>query len=280
MFALWFFSVVDIYSYTSFYETIKPYTRLFFSTYFPLKGFEMFLRKPNILKIILLQIVLISAVSTGYAQNNTGFSDFNIYYDSRDFSVFTLNLLAKLPNRFQYFSLTNYEGAHNASDLSKFYSEQNIRWKLSDKSPFDATLQYAMRGGDANDDLKFGVRWRISNTPKLDSVFKKVNMFYSVNPMFVQLRYSNPLKYMTMIEHVYKIDILKNKLDKRIYLAGFADQVFVNTDGEISFEWVTEHQLGVRLVDQLYAVAEFRINTFLPDNNVRMGYGLQYKIIF
>lgn len=244
------------------------------------KHFVKSLFKSNFFKITLLQLICLAWVNCLYAQKNSGFSDFNGYYDSRDYTVLTINLLANLPNRFQYFSLTNYEGAHGTSDLSSFYSEQNVRWKLSKDTPFDATIQYVIRGSDANDDLRFGVRWRLSNTPGLDALFKKLNMFYSVNPMFVQFREGDQPRFMTMIEHVYKVHILKKKFDKRIYLAGFADQVFVNTDGEISCEWVTEHQVGIRIIDQLYVVTEFRLNTFLPDDNVGVGYGVQYKIIF
>lgn len=206
----------------------------------------------------------------------TGFIDFNMYYDTRDFNVMTINILAKLPNRFQYFSLTNYLSTDKTVDLANFYSEQNLRWQIKKTSPLDLTFQYVMRQGSANDDFRFGVRWRLSDTPKLKGLFKTLNMSYSVNPMVFQFRAKAESKYMTQIEHVYRIKLYKDI----IYLGGFADQNFVYNNGKVAFKWVTEHQLGTRIVDQLYAVAEFRINDFLESDNTGLGLGLEYVIRF
>ena len=86
---------------------------------------------------------------------------------------------------------------------------------------------------------------------------------------------------MKIIEHVYRINIAKKKLDRRIYISGFIDQNFnYNGRGGLSFKWVTEHQLGVRIIDELYAILEYRINDFYPKDNYGLGYGLEYKIIF
>lgn len=99
--------------------------------------------------------------------------------------------------------------------------------------------------------------------------------------MFLQLRNKTKVEYMTIIEHAYRINILAGRLNNRVYLAGFADQNFKYLENDkVTFEWVTEHQLGIRLIEELYAVAEYRINTFLPANNYGVGYGLEYKIVF
>ncbi|MFT5338258.1 MAG: hypothetical protein ACI9YL_002275, partial [Luteibaculaceae bacterium] len=50
-------------------------------------------------------------------QKNTGFMDFNVYRDSRDFQNITINLLANLPNKIQYFSLNNFQSPNNKKDL-------------------------------------------------------------------------------------------------------------------------------------------------------------------
>ncbi len=42
---------------------------------------------------------------------------------------------------------------------------------------------------------------------------------------------------------------------------------------------VTEHQLGVRLFDQLHVVAELRYNEFMADD-VGVGVGLEYIVPF
>lgn len=208
--------------------------------------------------------------------NTTGFIDLNMYFDTREFNVMTINILAKLPNRFQYFSLTNYLGADQSVDLASFYSEQNSRWQIKKMSPLDLTLQYVMRQGKANDDIRFGIRWRLSDAPKLKGFFSKLNISYSLNPMFFQFRANTNTKYMTQVEHVYRIKLYKD----RIYLGGFADQNFVYSNGKVAFNWVTEHQLGTRIVDHLYAVVEFRINDFLESDNTGLGIGLEYVIKF
>ena len=210
----------------------------------------------------------------------TGFVDFNGYYDTRDFSVLTYNILANM-NRLQYFSLTNYKSAKGSFDLENTYAEHNLRWKLSKTSPLDVTMQYVLRGGADNDDYRLGIRARLNAIPKVRYFFKKLNMRYSINPMFIQFRRNSKTKYMSIIEHVYRINIAPKKLNNRLYLGGFIDQNFnYLEEGGLAFKYVSEHQLGIRLIDQFYAVLEFRINDFLPDDNYGLGYGLEYKIVF
>lgn len=224
--------------------------------------------------------------STSFAQTeakekhvNTGFIDLNGYYDTREFTVFTINLLANLPNRFQYFSLTNYQGPTNSSDVSTFYSEHNLRWKIKPTLPLSLTYQYVTRQGPQNDDHRFGLLWRVHNTPMFADFFKKINLKLSTNPMFLQYRVKAEPAYMTTIEHVYFLKLMPKTFKGRVYVLGFADQNFVyNDNGKLSFEWVSEHQLGIRLVDQLFAVGEYRINTYLGDGATGFGYGLQYKV--
>ena len=210
----------------------------------------------------------------------TGFVDFNGYYDTREFSVLTYNILANM-NRFQYFSLTNYESDKGSFDLENTYAEHNLRWKLSKTSPLDLTMQYVLRGGPNNDDYRLGVRARLNSVPKISSFFEKLNMSYSINPMFIQFRRNSKTKYMSIIEHVYRINIAPKILKNRLYLGGFIDQNFhYLNDGGVVFKYVSEHQLGVRMINQLYAVFEFRINDFMSDENYGLGYGLEYKIVF
>ncbi|WP_339710366.1 hypothetical protein [uncultured Kriegella sp.] len=211
----------------------------------------------------------------------SGFVDFNFYYDTREFSVLTYNILANLPKRFQYFSLTNYQSSNESFDLNSVYAEHNVRWALHKSKPIDLTLQYVMRGGDDNDDFRLGFRWRAHAAKKLFSFFKKLNSSYSINPMFIQFRRNAIPKYMTIIEHVYKINIAPKALDRRIYIGGFIDQNFqYDGRGGLSFKWVTEHQLGLRIIDELYAILEYRINDFFTEDSYGLGYGLEYKIIF
>ncbi|NVK51916.1 MAG: hypothetical protein HWD85_03200 [Flavobacteriaceae bacterium] len=222
----------------------------------------------------------------GYSQKReksfsiSGFVDFNGYHDTRSFSTLTYNILLQLSDRLQYFSLTNHDGQSSSSELTTTYAEHNLRYKLSQNSPLDATLQYVIRNGAFNDDIKLGIRWRLNNTMGLSSFFKKLQMSYSVNSMLVQFRNSTQTKYATQLEHVYRIALFPKSLNNRLYLGGFADQIVNYTNDKISFTWVTEHQLGYRVYKQLYVVAEYRRNEFRTQGIDGLGYGLEYVVKF
>ncbi len=231
---------------------------------------------------VLVAVLLLSGFNT-WAQKDTtpttGYLDFNGYNDTRHFAVLTINLMSNIHHRVQYFSLTNYQGAKNTSDLNSLYSEQNVRWAFRKNSPIDLTLQYVLRSNNGNDDLKFGIRWKLSQSKPLVALFKKMNTFYSINPMFVQFQEHVPTKYMTTIEHVYAINLFPKALNKRLYVSGFADQNFVYANNSLIFKWVSEHQVGIRMIDNVYLVAEFRINNYAAEQ-VGVGYGVEYKITY
>ena len=105
--------------------------------------------------------------------------DFNGYYDTREFSVLTINMKANFPNRFQYFSLTNYEGQSTTSDIGNLYSEHNLRYPVSRKLPLDYTFQYVLRSGLDNDDILLGFRWRLTHTPWIGTFLKKLKTLFS-----------------------------------------------------------------------------------------------------
>lgn len=239
-----------------------------------------------ILKLLVLSVLLCNSVnsqddSITEEHKNTGFLDFNGYYDTREFSTLTINALANLPHRFQYFSLTNFDGSDNTSDLNRYYTEQNIRWNIKETSPLDITTQWVSRSNSNNDDLRFGLRWRLDDTNKLNSIFKKLNLSYFVSIYYLQFTTKSQSKLFTQLEHVYNFNLFPSIFKNRLYLGGFADQNINYLDnGKISFNWVTEHQLGYNIIDALFLVLEYRINDFLPSNNCGLGYGLEYKIKF
>lgn len=205
----------------------------------------------------------------------SGFLDFNAYHDSRNYSVLTYNILAKLPSGLQYFSLTNYQGSENNSELSTFYSEHNLRYPVAQASPLDATYQYILRSGIDNDKHRLGARLRLNDVKKLKNKLKAWRISYSVNPMFLEFGVASKPRYVAVVEHVYHFQIVK----KHLYLAGFADQNFITTSSGFKTEWVTEHQIGARIMQGLFAVVEYRINEF--DNNpTGIGFGVEYKIKF
>ena len=120
----------------------------------------------------------------------------NGYYDTRDFAVVTLNVLANLPGRLQYFSLTNYTNAVGADprrDFDTYYTEQNLRWGPLPSVPLDLMTQWVHRSGGKNDMLRFGLRWRLMNTSVLDTWFKAINLMYFVNVHAYQFDFSDAL---------------------------------------------------------------------------------------
>ena len=203
-----------------------------------------------------------------------GYIDFNGYYDTRNHPTFTINMFAKISNKVNYFSLTNYDGIANKNDLNGLYSEQNVLWQPSNKWPFLLDVQGVIRSGINNDAIRVGPRWLVSKTKYLSVFFKKLNFTYFVTPFIGEVGFQNGFRWMTQIEHVYKIRLWKN----RIYLGGFIDQNFlVNNSKKVSL--VTEHQIGIRIIDELFLISEYRINQYLNDE-MGWGFGLEYKIKF
>lgn len=221
-----------------------------------------------------------SADTIQKAHTNHGFIDLNAYRDTRSFSEFTINLLANPHSRVQYFAFSNHTGASNTSETQTFYAEQNIRWKLSKTSPLDLTGQLTTRTGDDNDNFKLGLRVRFNNLKPTEAIFRKINMIYSLNFHLLEYHPVESLRSFVQFEHAYRLMLFPEKLNRRVYIGGFADQNFRAGSEKDEVMWVSEHQLGVRIIDEFYLVSEFRINDFLPTDNYGWGFGVEYKIVF
>lgn len=208
-----------------------------------------------------------------------GFIDFNLYPYSKieNDSVFTINAFAKLPNRFSYFSLTNFYNQSDREELTdteNFYTEQNLRWALPRNIPFDLTVQWNLRSGKDNDRLRLGARWKMHQTPFFNKLLKAINMTYTINFHF---QFDHTDDTIWQMEHVYRINVLPDLLDNRVYIGGFGDHTFGGPDDPAL---VTENQLGVRLVDNLHAVAEYRRNEYRKGKENGLGIGLEYIVKF
>lgn len=208
----------------------------------------------------------------------TGFLDFNYYWDTRQFNTLTINAGANLPHDIQYFQLTNFDSPlddpGSLSDLSGFYTEIHLRRPIAKDhpwlKPFDTTWMYA-DGSTAGNVHRLGVRWRFHDTPGLiEYLFDEVLKFqYSLNFHLLESDGSG-----IQLEHVYR----RFFFDKRIYIAGFADH---NIDFDGSSSWVAETQIGLRLIDQLHLVAEYRHKSFNAGRfKSGLGVGLQYVVQF
>ncbi|HEY8944181.1 MAG TPA: hypothetical protein VIM73_07960 [Polyangiaceae bacterium] len=210
-----------------------------------------------------------------------GFLDFNAYpylSEVKSDSVFTLNAAAKLPYGFSYFSLTNImnqDGASPFQDTNGFYTEQNLRWSFPAPVPLDLTFQYNMRGGLDNDRWRFGFRWRADATPGLDAVMKAIAFSYSIN--FHVLQIDDDDGYVWQMEHVARLDT--PYLDRRVYVAGFMDHTFnQGYDGIPENPIVLEVQGGLRAIDELYAIAEYRVNQYRVANESNLALGAEYVV--
>ncbi|MFT5888901.1 MAG: hypothetical protein ACI9BO_001725 [Zhongshania sp.] len=235
--------------------------------------------------LVAYSALLLSAgiVSAGESRNTqSGFLDFNIYpylSDVNNDSVLTLNIAANLANRFSYFSLFNIGNQTADSELSdttSYYTEQNLRWQITDNSPFDLTVQYNMRSGDDNDRLRFGGRWRLNDSPQLKSIFEQIHLRYALNLHLVQIDDGD--SHVWQMEHSFNLKF--PYLSDRLYLGGFIDHTFneylpANIPAN---PIVGEAQLGYRIVENLYAVAEYRINEYRRSDENNLALGVEYKM--
>ncbi|MGX5174579.1 hypothetical protein ACUR5C_11220 [Aliikangiella sp. IMCC44653] len=213
-----------------------------------------------------------------------GFIDFNVYPYMTDVSgdnTITINAAANLGNRLSYFSLTNFANQSDRSELSdttSFYTEHNIRWQVSESSPFDLTWQSNFRTGTNNDRHRLGVRWRFNDTDSLSSFFKRINLKYAINLHAIQFDHRSESVW--QLEHSFfmKFPYISN----RLYLAGFIDHTFnENLPASIpSNPIVGEAQFGFQLIDDLYLIAEYRVNQYRRSDVNNLALGIQYKFLW
>ena len=210
----------------------------------------------------------------------TGFLDFNYYGDTRNFNVLTINAGAKLPYDFEYFQFVNYTSQlGNESALENwtdFFTEIHLRRPIAKDSEWlkhlDWTVMWA-DGGRPQEVGRLGVRWRLHDTPGAFGEFfrETLKLKYSLNFHVIEDDGSG-----WQMEHVYR----RNFLDGLVYVGGFADH---NVNGTAdSSDWVSETQVGVKLLGNFYAVAEYRYFSFANASRFKQGVGIgvEYAIRF
>jgi hypothetical protein len=210
----------------------------------------------------------------------TGFLDFNYYGDTRNFNVLTINAGAKLPYDFEYFQFVNYTSKFgNESALENwtdFFTEIHLRRPIAKDSEWlkhlDWTVMWA-DGGRPQEVGRLGVRWRFQDTPgPIGEFFRDtLKLNYSLTFHAVEDDGSG-----WQMEHVYR----RNFLDGLVYVGGFADH---NVNGTAdSSDWVSETQVGVKLLGNFYAVAEYRYFSFANASRFKQGVGIgvEYAIRF
>jgi nucleoside-specific outer membrane channel protein Tsx len=230
--------------------------------------------------LALIQLPLIAS-----AQNSkSGFLDFNVYpylSDVDDDSVATINAAAQLPHRLEYFSLTNFGNQKNTQELgdtTTYYTEQNVRWRISDTSPLDLTLQMNFRTGEDNDRHRLGVRWRLNDSSYLKGMFNTLNLKYAINAHVVQ--FDNQPENVWQLEHSFFMKF--PWLSPRLYLAGFIDHTFGEklSSNTPNNPVVAEAQLGFNIIEQLYFVTEYRVNQYRRSDVNNLAAGIEYKIVW
>ena len=217
-------------------------------------------------------------------EHRFGFIDVNGYYDTRNASTLTVNYLAILSKKLSYFSFINFQqsGAGDVQHLNSFdffYSEHNLTYTPFKKLPVDINVQLVLLSLPNSTKLRFAPSWRIHNTPGIDKFFQAIHLSWGINFHVIQLGHQFPLNDFTwQMEHFYKLDIAPKLLQNRLYISGFADHTL---GGPISKGLVMEHQAGLRIIDNFYAVAEYRHFSYLPTKYQNgWGLGIEYLILF
>jgi hypothetical protein len=217
-------------------------------------------------------------------QHRFGFMDANAYYDTRDASTISINYLALLNKRLSYFAFVNFQqGAPgkvpNIWNFDFFYSEHNLTYTPFLKIPIDINAQMVMVSLPNSTKFRFAPSLRVHDIWGIKNFFKKINLRYGINFHVVQFGNEFPLDdFDWQMEHFYRWDILPKLTKNRIYISGFTDHTF---GGPMSAGVVGEHQLGIRLFDQFYAVAEYRYFSYFPDQYKEgVGLGLEYCVLF
>lgn len=233
---------------------------------------------------LVLLCLALGGASAQAAQSGRGFLDFNLYPYLSDVdtdSVATLNIGAQLPKRLSLFMFINFYNAPAEGELSEtttFYSEQTLKWQISEGSPFDLTVQSNLRSGDDNDRLRFGVRWRLNDSPALAGFFAALNLKYAINLHAIQIDERDESVW--QLEHSFRMTF--PWLSERLYLGGFIDHTFNETLPETIPEnpAVAEAQLGWRLVEDLYLVTEYRLNQYRRSDVNNLAVGVEYKVLW
>ena len=225
---------------------------------------------------------LLSFASWGDTKNSKGgFMDFNLYpylSDVDNDTVFTINLAATLGNGFSYFSLTNFSNQSNEGELAdtvNYFTEQNVRWRISDNSPIDLTFQSNFRSGVDNDRHRIGFRWRFNDTAYLRDFFRQLGISYSINLHLLQ--FDDADENIWQMEHVFRFSLPSSD---RWYLGGFIDHTFNENlpNNTPSSPIVGEVQFGYRMIENLYAVVEYRINEYRRSDVNNVAAGFEYLI--
>ena len=108
--------------------------------------------------------------------------------------------------------------------------------------------------------------------------FKSINLSYAINWHAVQ--FDNEEGNVWQLEHVFRLGL--PYLSEHLYIAGFIDHTFNQNlaDNLPESPIVGEVQLGYRIYENLYLIAEYRINEYRRSDVNNLAVGIEYKLIW
>lgn len=239
------------------------------------------LGKPQKLAVALTSTLLYSALCT--AGNSTGGAiGFNLYpylSDVDDDSVFTLAAASGLPHGLSYFGFVNFYNNDDDSPLKEtvsYYTEQNLRWRPAKETPWELTFQANLRSGDDNDRYRLGARLHLNEIGLIGPLLQAIHVKWAIN--LHALQFDQDPAHAWQIEHSYSATF--PYLSERLSLSGFIDH---NRNETLPASLpknpiVSETQLNYRLIDELYLIAEYRLNEYRRRDVNNLALGVEYKI--
>jgi len=213
-----------------------------------------------------------------------GYLDLNGYYDTRDAMGLTINALATLGHGVSYFSFVDYENKFKPKELgdtNNYYTEQNVMWGPLSQAPIDLHLQWALGDGqhyDLEDALRGGLRLRANHISGVGTWLDRIGAWFQLTwfPYVQGLSFEPVQTWQSQLSAYYRIDF-----KDRVYASGFLDCDFSAGRSKGAYlGTLTEHQLGLRLIGGLYAVAELRyLYVDLPEH-FGVGLGVEWMMRF
>jgi hypothetical protein len=205
-----------------------------------------------------------------------GFNFYPYLSNAKDDTGFTLNTNIALPAGFSYFSFVNIGNAFDLDRAGFLVSEQNLRWRITERIPVDVAIQAILVRGNHNDSLQVGPRWRLNDITVLRPFLEAIHAAYSIS--FFIKRFDSVPGDVRQISHAYSVGF--PYISDRLYLSGFVDQNFhrdVPADKQ-QRPIVSETQLGIRLLKKLYAIAEYRRNEYRASDKDNLALGFEYRM--
>jgi hypothetical protein len=234
----------------------------------------------NLARTSICLALVLSAPAISYAREemtvSMGFDFYPYLSNTQDDTEFTLNTSITLPAGWSYFSFVNVGSAFNFERTEFLASEQNLRWRITERIPFDLAIQAIIVRGANNDSLQVGPRWRLSDTPVLRSFLKSVHAAYSIS--FFIKRFDQVAGEVQQISHAYSMAF--PFISDRLQLSGFVDQNLHRSapPGKRRRAILSETQLSFRLFKDLYGIAEYRRNEYRASDQDNLALGFEYRM--